>query len=76
MCRSGRLAYRRNCQLAYCLIFGNSLLVGCQLFLDFIALPFTPIVLYYQYEIAFYNILMFSLPLIAYSTIIGSSDNQ
>lgn len=76
MCRTGRLSYRRNCQLAYCLIFGNSLLVGCQIFVLYVGLPLTPIILQYEYSVDFMNMLMMSLPLIAYATFATSSESR
>lgn len=76
MCHTGRLAYRRNCQLSYCLIFGNSLLVGCQIFVSYIGIPFNPIILHYQYSVDLFNILILSLPLIAYSTAVGGNNSE
>jgi hypothetical protein len=47
MCGSARLAYRRNCQIAYTIIFANSILIGCQLMVLFIGLPLTSTILQY-----------------------------
>lgn len=73
----GCTAYRRNCQLVYCLVFANTFLVGCQIFILFVGLWWTPVILQYLYDIDFFNLLFISIPLVFYaSNIEGGSKKQ
>lgn len=54
--------------MIYCLVFANTFLVGCQIFILFVGLWWTPYILEYLYEIDFFNLLFISLPLVYYTS--------